>query len=150
MFHGIYTIASEQGPAGLYKGALATILKQSTNQGVRFVVFDETKKRLSNYCSMKTPVEMVSGAFAGFCSSMLNNPIDVVKTKMQGKDAAKYAGFVDCFKQIYATHGWLGFYAGIGPRLIRVMLDVSLTFTLFHSLKRNVTAFVTGVKGDGH
>ncbi len=150
MFHGIYTIASEQGPAGLYKGALATILKQSTNQGVRFVVFDETKKRLSNYCSMKTPVEMVSGAFAGFCSSMLNNPIDVVKTKMQGKDAAKYAGFVDCFKQIYATHGWLGFYAGIGPRLIRVMLDVSLTFSLYHSLKRNVTAFVIGVKGDGH
>ena len=37
---------------------------------------------------MKTPVEMVSGAFAGFCSSVINNPIDVVKTKMQGKDAA--------------------------------------------------------------
>ena len=95
---------------------------------------------------MKTPVEMVSGAFAGFCSSVMNNPIDVVKTKMQGKDAAKYNGLLDCAKQIYANHGFLGFYAGIGPRVIRVMLEVSLTFSLFHSLKRNVTAFVAGVE----
>jgi solute carrier family 25 citrate transporter 1 len=31
VFHGIYTISSQQGPSGLYKGVLATILKQSTN-----------------------------------------------------------------------------------------------------------------------
>jgi hypothetical protein len=46
------------------------------------MVFDETKKRLLQYFSIKTPVEIVSGAFAGFCSSIINNPIDVVKTKM--------------------------------------------------------------------
>ena len=33
-------------------------------------------------CSYKTPVELTAGAFAGFCSTMFNNPIDVVKTKM--------------------------------------------------------------------
>jgi solute carrier family 25 citrate transporter 1 len=31
VFHGIYSIAAEHGPSGLYRGVLATILKQSTN-----------------------------------------------------------------------------------------------------------------------
>lgn len=31
LFHGVYSIASEHGPAGLYRGYLATLMKQSTN-----------------------------------------------------------------------------------------------------------------------
>ena len=46
-------------------------------------------------------VDFCSGVFAGFCSTMGNNPIDVVKTKMQGEKAHLYNGFTDCFRQIY-------------------------------------------------
>ena len=84
----------------------------------------------------------MAGAFAGFCSVMANNPIDVVKTKMQGIDAHQYKGFADCFAKVLATEGPMGFYSGVAPRLARVVLDVALTFSLFHSIKRNVTAFV--------
>ena len=42
VFHGIYSIVEKQGPRGMYRGYLATLLKQSTNQGVRFVVFEDT------------------------------------------------------------------------------------------------------------
>jgi solute carrier family 25 citrate transporter 1 len=77
---------------------------------------------------------------------MFNNPIDVIKTKMQGVDSHKYSGFSDCFAKIYAEQGFMGFYSGVGPRLCRVILDVSLTFSLFHSLKRAVTAMVAGEK----
>jgi solute carrier family 25 citrate transporter 1 len=31
LFHGIYTIGSEHGLGGMYKGVVATVLKQSTN-----------------------------------------------------------------------------------------------------------------------
>lgn len=73
---------------------------------------------------------------------MANNPVDVVKTKMQGIDSGKYNGFADCFKSVYQTQGIRGFYMGIGPRLVRVILDVSLTFAIFHQLKRTVTSFI--------
>lgn len=89
----------------------------------------------------------MAGGFAGFCSVMANNPVDVVKTKMQGVDAAKYNGFADCFAKVLATEGPLGFYSGVGPRCARVVLDVALTFSLFHSLKRNITAMVVGASG---
>lgn len=87
-------------------------------------------------------VDFTSGAVAGFCSTMFNNPVDVVKTKMQGIDAHKYKGFGDCFASIYKTSGFMGFYMGIGPRLARVVLDVALTFAIFHQLKRTVAEFV--------
>lgn len=46
LFHGISTIAREKGFWGVYRGPLATILKQSSNQGIRFVVFGKTQKFL--------------------------------------------------------------------------------------------------------
>ena len=106
------------------------------------MVFEDTKKTLTNYIPYKVLVDLLSGAFAGFCSTMFNNPVDVVKTKMQGLEASKYKGFGDCFTQIYRTNGFMGFYMGVGPRLARVVLDVALTFAIFHQLKRTVAEFV--------
>jgi hypothetical protein len=31
---------------------------------------------------------------------------------------------------------------GIAPRLVRVILDVALTFAIFHQMKRTVTTFI--------
>ena len=42
---------------------------------------------------VKVIADLISGGFAGFCSVMFNNPIDVIKTKMQGLDANRYNGF---------------------------------------------------------
>ena len=85
---------------------------------------------------------MLAGAFAGFCSTMANNPVDVIKTRMQGVDAAKYNGFMDCAKQIIAEAGVMGFYSGVGPRLCRVCADVALTFSIFGALKRQIQQFL--------
>ena len=47
LFHGIQTIVGETGVGGLYKGYAATLMKQSSNQGVRFVVYTDSAKYLS-------------------------------------------------------------------------------------------------------
>jgi hypothetical protein len=46
------------------------------------VVFADTKDRLQPYFRNKILIDLLSGAFAGFCSTMFNNPVDVIKTKM--------------------------------------------------------------------
>ena len=136
VFHGTYVIVKKHGFGGIYKGYLATLLKQSSNQGVRFVVFEDTQKFLQQYIKVKMLCDFLSGGFAGFCSTMFNNPVDVVKTQMQGLDAHKYKGFGDCFMTILRNEGLRGFYKGITPRLARVILDVAITFTVFNQLKR--------------
>lgn len=82
--------------------------------------------------------DLIAGGFAGFCSVMANNPVDVIKTRMQGVDAGKYSGVLDCGREILAKDGFTGFYSGAKPRLARVILDVALTFSIFGILKRKI------------
>jgi solute carrier family 25 (mitochondrial citrate transporter), member 1 len=91
----------------------------------------------------KVAVDFISGGFAGFCSVMFNNPIDVIKTKCQTK-VAEGNTIRSVAQYIMATRGPMGFYAGVVPRLSRVVLDAALTFSIFHSLKRNVAAWIAG------
>ena len=45
------------------------------------------------------------------CLSVLgNNPIDVVKTRMQGIEATRYKNTLDCFVTTLKVDGPLGFY----------------------------------------
>jgi len=53
---------------------------------------------------------------------------------MQGMEAEKYKGSVDCFTSIARTEGIRGFYKGVTPRMFRVGLDVGLTFTIFNQM----------------
>ena len=138
LFHGVSEIVKTAGLGGLYKGYTATLIKQSSNQGVRFVVYTDSSNFLHQYISYKVVSDLLAGGFAGFCSVMANNPVDVIKTRMQGVDASRYNGFGDCGKQIIKEAGIMGFYSGVGPRLARVILDVALTFSIFGALKRKI------------
>jgi solute carrier family 25 citrate transporter 1 len=46
------------------------------------LVYTDTAAVLKDYISMKVVCDLIAGGFAGFCSVMANNPIDVIKTKM--------------------------------------------------------------------
>lgn len=89
--------------------------------------------------------DLIAGGFAGAVSVFANNPVDVVKTKLQGVEAHKYAGAIDCARQVMKNDGPLGFYSGVRPRLARVVLDVALTFSIFGALKRKIQALLQGV-----
>lgn len=120
---GIKTILRESGPSGLYQGVVATILKQSTNQGLRFMVFNTYKDVLTDggKTKLSVPASVIGGLFAGCASVLGNNPIDVVKTRMQGKDAALYKSTWDCFRRIFTEEGIRGLYRGAIPRMGRVV-----------------------------
>ena len=44
---------------------------------------------------------MVTGAVAGATSVVVNTPIDVIKSKMQGLSAGRYANYWQCCKYVY-------------------------------------------------
>jgi len=132
--HGTMSIAQQQGLKGCYKGLIPTILKQGSNQMIRFAVFYELQKRmLGDDPTKKFSVmqSMFAGGVAGAASVFGNTPVDVVKTRMQGLDSHKYNGVIDCVKQIMKNEGLKGFYKGTTPRLGRVCLDVAITMTLY-------------------
>jgi len=136
-FHGVYSIAKQQGLSGCYKGLVPTIVKQGSNQMIRFGVFYELKRRMvGDDPAKKLSIiqSLVFGGVAGAASVFGNTPVDVVKTRMQGLDAHKYKGVIDCVMQIMRNEGPTGFYKGTTARLGRVVLDVALTMTLYNQL----------------
>jgi solute carrier family 25 citrate transporter 1 len=131
---GIQSILRESGVRGLYQGVFATILKQSSNQGLRFMFFNTYKDYLTDHGKSKlSPIKaLVGGMLAGCFSTIGNNPFDVVKTRMQGKDAAQYKNTLDCFRKILQQEGIRGYYKGVIPRMGRVVPgQVSYYFNFF-------------------
>lgn len=135
-FHGVSLIIKEQGLGGVYKGLTATIMKQGSNQAIRFFIMETCKDWYRGGDPSKNvpkPLVGVFGACAGAASVFGNTPIDVVKTRMQGLEASKYKNTLDCATQIWRNEGPRAFYKGTVPRLGRVCLDVAITFMIYDS-----------------
>lgn len=137
MVEGVGLILKEKGIGGLYQGLFATILKQSSNQGLRFMFFNKYKDIITdNGKKPMTPIlALIGGMCAGCFSSLGNNPFDVVKTQMQGTQASQYKGTLDCFRQILVSEGPMGFYKGLIPRLGRVVPGQGIIFMSFESIQ---------------
>jgi solute carrier family 25 (mitochondrial citrate transporter), member 1 len=136
-FHGVREIVKNDGLGGVYKGLTATIIKQGSNQAIRFFVMEsmkaEYRKLKGKDVNAQVPV-LVTGLFgliAGAASVFGNTPVDVVKTRMQGLESTKYKNTFDCAVQIMKNEGPKAFYKGTVPRLSRVCLDVAITFMIY-------------------
>ncbi|XP_056637970.1 putative tricarboxylate transport protein, mitochondrial [Diorhabda sublineata] len=137
LFHGVGLIIKEEGLRGVYKGVTATILKQGSNQATRFFVMETLKDYYKGGDHDKKIPKLLTGlfgAFAGACSVYVNNPVDVVKTRMQGLESNRYKNTLDCALQILRNEGPRAFYKGTIPRLGKVCLDVAITFMIYDSI----------------
>ena len=79
-------------------------------------------------------------ALAGAASVYGNTPIDVVKTRMQGLGAEKYANTFDCARQILAQEGPRAFYQGVVPQFYRITGWNIIMFVSFEQIKRALSA----------
>jgi solute carrier family 25 citrate transporter 1 len=128
-------ILKSEGPLGLYRGALPTILKQGTNQAVRMplqvqimglITFGDESKN-------KNPLYNGGAGFLAGCGSVvLTQPQDCVKSRMQSEAAKElYSGTVDCAVKMMKSEGPLAFFAGSVPRMVQVGMTSGISFALF-------------------
>lgn len=135
-YHGVRMIVKSHGLKGCYQGVVPTIFKQGSNQAIRFFVVESLKDWYKAGDNSKPVPKTVVGLFglcAGAASVFGNTPIDVIKTRMQGLEAAKYKNSMDCVVQVWKKEGPTAFYKGTIPRLNRVCLDVAITFMIYES-----------------
>uniref|UniRef100_A0AAY4CVY8 Tricarboxylate transport protein n=1 Tax=Denticeps clupeoides TaxID=299321 RepID=A0AAY4CVY8_9TELE len=136
-FHGVREIIRTQGIRGTYQGLTATILKQGSNQAIRFFVMTSLRNWYKGDNPNRTLNPLVTGTFgaiAGAASVFGNTPLDVIKTRMQGLEAHKYKSTADCAAKILRHEGPAAFYKGTIPRLGRVCLDVAIVFIIYEEV----------------
>ncbi|CAK4217504.1 unnamed protein product [Aphanomyces euteiches] len=168
MIRGIQNIVRTQGIGGLYQGLSATVLKQASNTGLRFMWFTEYKARVPGLLERQgiaysqlsegqhALVSFVGGMTAGIFSTFGNNrknlfviyitinplaAFDVMKTKMQGLEGKRYANTWDYATTIFRRDGFKGFYSGVVPRLGRVIPGQGIIFMSYDTISRVVSKY---------
>ncbi|KAJ8380331.1 hypothetical protein SKAU_G00011090 [Synaphobranchus kaupii] len=125
-FHGVREIVRTQGIRGTYQGITATVLKQGSNQAIRFYVMTSLRNWYKGDNPDKAINPLVTG---GVWGDLINAPYS-----HRGLEAHKYKNTVDCAVQIFRHEGTAAFYKGTVPRLGRVCLDVAIVFIIYEEV----------------
>mmetsp|Transcript_25346 Transcript_25346/g.38957 ORF Transcript_25346/g.38957 Transcript_25346/m.38957 type:complete len:388 (-) Transcript_25346:163-1326(-) len=139
-----YTIVREEGISALYKGILPTMLRQGCNQAVNFTMYQWFKSLVlerTNQTDLLPWQSLILGGVSGGFGPMVNNPLDVVKTRMQKQvvrpdTAPKYRGLIQSCVVIAKEEGPLSLWKGITPRLMRIVPGQAITFMTYEAISR--------------
>merc|ERR1719333_68716 len=135
VFHALGSIASSEGPLGLFKGALPTATRaMALNFGM--LAFNAQGKELLKGAGAPEAVQVFgASAIAGFFASFFSLPFDFVKTQVQKMKPdpvtgeMPFKGPIDCaMKQVQMggiTRLWTGFptyYVRIAPHAMITLI----------------------------
>jgi solute carrier family 25 citrate transporter 1 len=142
------TIVKEEGVGALYKGIVPTMMRQGCNQAVNFTTYNIFKRKLLEIQDKKELQHwqsLVLGGVSGGFGPMVNNPLDVVKTRLQKQvikpgRKPKYTGIVQAIRLISNEEGYMALWKGITPRLMRIMPGQAITFMTYEAVS---TAFIS-------
>jgi solute carrier family 25 (mitochondrial citrate transporter), member 1 len=144
-----FVITREEGLGALYKGVIPTMLRQGCNQAANFTAYSIIKQKLMDYQgtdSLASWQSLLIGGFSGGLGPIANNPLDVVKTRLQkqvvvpGK-TPKYTGSAQAIGVIAKEEGVLALWKGITPRLLRIMPGQAITFMTFEFVSKQMNQF---------
>ena len=127
-------IYNNRGIFGFYNGLPWSILRQSTSQGLSFYfhgVYSDILKNYENEYFQSGSTNIVAGSLAGMTAVVINNPIDVIKTRRQSSNTP----ILSIIKSTY-NEGLSTFYRGCFPRMTRLGVQQGINFYLFSELKK--------------
>lgn len=143
------TIVREEGISALYKGVVPTMLRQGCNQAVNFTAYSAIKQKVMEYQGtdqLQHWQSLMIGGLSGGMGPLVNNPLDVVKTRLQkqivhpGK-APKYTGLMQACVVIAKEEGVLALWKGITPRLLRIMPGQAITFMTYEAVSAQLNKY---------
>lgn len=115
-----------KNPKVLFKGLIPTIIRTGTNQAICFSFYDYFNKYFSNTFGNYSG-KLVTGSLGAITATMINNPIDVIKTNTQSNNC----NIITSIKNIISNDGILGFWKGAFIRSFRMVPLYSSNFLLF-------------------
>lgn len=133
-------MVAEHGVRELYRGLLATTVKQSATSAVRMGTYNALRQTVTAKQRENPAVTFAMGAFAGVATVYATQPFDTVKTRTQG---ATGLGVADAVRDVLRSGGVRAFWSGSSMRLGRLVLSGGIVFTVYE----NVASVLMGLKG---
>nr|XP_043887305.1 mitochondrial uncoupling protein 2-like isoform X2 [Solea senegalensis] len=137
------TIARDEGIRGLWKGCLPNITRNAIVNCSELVTYDIIKEFILKYNLMtdNMPCHFTAGFAAGFCTTIVASPVDVVKTRFMNSVPGQYSGALNCALTMFIKEGPTAFYKGFVPAFLRLGSWNIVMFVSFEQIKRAAVRF---------
>ena len=153
-FQALRAILRTEGFRGLTVGLGPTLVRDVPFSGLYLMFYEHLKTLTPAELQMThgSSVHFSCGIMAGFLASLVTQPADVIKTRLQiSKEANKNIGSV--IRQIYSQQGVAGFSAGqskepspntnpcpsgLVPRSLRRTLMAALAWTVYERMIKTI------------
>ena len=99
-------------------------------------------------------VNFTSGAFGGGLATLLTQPQDVVKTRMQLSQKSldgtptRYSSVFEATRRVFNEEGFYGFFRGSSPRFLKRILGSAITWMIFEECNNFYAALLNKDKND--
>jgi len=158
-------IWSEEGIRGMYRGLGPIVLGYLPTWAVWFTVYNKSKVWMADYSQNPTFISFWSSIIAGASSTVVTNPIWVIKTRLMSQSSTSnqshnhslfpkpgstptarptlhapwhYNSTIDAARKMYTSEGIASFYSGLTPALLGLS-HVAVQFPTYEYLKTKFT-----------
>ncbi|XP_040891891.1 mitochondrial brown fat uncoupling protein 1 isoform X1 [Toxotes jaculatrix] len=131
-------IFQNEGLRGLWKGTLPNITRNALVNCTELVTYDLIKEAIlrHNLMSDNLPCHFVSAFGAGFVTTVIASPVDVVKTRYMNSPPGQYKSAMNCAWTMLTKEGPTAFYKGFVPSFLRLGSWNIVMFVSFEQIKR--------------
>jgi len=134
--HALSSILRTEGLRGLTRGLGPTLVRDVPFSGLYLMFYEQLKTWVPEEVSRtqsSAAVHFSCGLVAGLLASLVTQPADVIKTRLQLSSGSglRLTGAV---LQIYRDRGLGGFTTGIVPRSLRRTLMAALAWTFYERM----------------
>ncbi|XP_054634061.1 mitochondrial brown fat uncoupling protein 1 [Dunckerocampus dactyliophorus] len=133
-------IFHNEGLRGLWKGTLPNITRNALVNCTELVTYDLIKEAILRHKLMSDnlPCHFVSAFGAGFVTTVIASPVDVVKTRYMNSPPGQYRSAVNCAWTMLTKEGPTAFYKGFVPSFLRLGSWNIVMFVSFEQIKRGM------------
>lgn len=149
--HALKTIARHEGLRGLYKGLGPTILSNTPFSALYYMFYTRLQSRLQQTDMPQVAVNLSSSTIAAIGATLLTQPADVVRTRMQlnlvsSPTSAEHAkNTFAIMRNIVRSQGFSGLLVGSAPRMMKRTLQTAFVWTIYEEISPRLSAFLAAV-----
>lgn len=138
--HALTSILRTEGLRGVTKGLGPTLVRDVPFSGLYLMFYEQLKTLVPEEVTRtqsSAAVHFSCGLMAGLLASLVTQPADVIKTRLQLSSGSglRLTGAV---LEIYRDRGLGGFTTGLVPRSLRRTLMAALAWTVYERMIRSI------------
>ncbi|KRT84560.1 mitochondrial carrier protein, partial [Oryctes borbonicus] len=130
VLNALRQIYRTEGLRGMTCGLIPTLFRDAPFSGLYLMFYTQAKLLVSEdliNSPYRSPIHFTCGVTAGILASVVTQPADVLKTKMQ-LYPNKFNGVWSVVVYVHAKYGFRGYFKGIVPRMLRRTLMTAMAW----------------------